>query len=54
MGSQSLIAMLAGPMGGLSNVVGYLSLLIIPSLVILALMIPETRGLSLEAAAQES
>ncbi len=53
-GSQSLIAMLAGPLGGLSNVVGYLSLLIIPSLVILALMIPETRGLSLEAAAQES
>jgi MFS family permease len=50
---QTLIAVLAGRVGGLSIVVGYLSLLSIPSAIIVALLLPETRGLSLEAAAME-
>ena len=37
----------------LSIVVGYLSLLAIPNAIIVALFLPETRGLSLEAAAME-
>ena len=40
-------------LGGLSIVVGYLSLLAIPNAIIVALLLPETRGLSLEAAAME-
>jgi len=51
--AQTLIAVLAARLGGLSIVVGYLSLLAIPNVVIVALMLPETRGLSLEAAAME-
>ncbi len=51
---QSLISLLAGPAGGLSVVVGYLGLLAIPSAVLYAVTIEETRGLSLEAAAQET
>jgi len=50
---QTLIAVLAGRVGGLSIVVGYLSLLAIPNAIIVALLLPETRGLSLEAAAME-
>lgn len=51
--SQTLIAVLAARLGGLSIVVGYLSLLAIPNAMIVALFLPETRGLSLEAAAME-
>jgi MFS family permease len=50
---QTLIAVLAARVGGLSIVVGYLSLLAIPQAIIVALFLPETRGLSLEAAAME-
>jgi len=50
---QTLIAVLAAHLGGLSIVVGYLSLLAIPNAIIVALLLPETRGLSLEAAAME-
>jgi MFS family permease len=51
--AQTLIAVLAARVGGLSIVVGYLSLLAIPNAIIVALFLPETRGLSLEAAAME-
>jgi AAHS family benzoate transporter-like MFS transporter len=51
--AQTLIAVLAGRLGGLSIVVGYLSLLAIPNAIVVALLLPETRGLSLEAAAME-
>jgi MFS family permease len=51
--AQTLIAVLATRLGGLSIVVGYLSLLAIPNAIIVALFLPETRGLSLEAAAME-
>ncbi len=51
--AQTLIALLAARLGGLSIVVGYLSLLAIPNSIIVALLLPETRGLSLEAAAME-
>jgi len=51
--AQTLIAVLAARLGGLSIVVGYLSLLAIPNAIIVALFLPETRGLSLEAAAME-
>jgi MFS family permease len=51
--AQTLIALLAARVGGLSIVVGYLSLLAIPNAIIVALLLPETRGLSLEAAAME-
>ncbi len=51
--AQTLIAVLAVRLGGLSIVVGYLSLLAIPNVIIVALFLPETRGLSLEAAAME-
>ena len=52
-GAQTTIAVLAKPLGGLSNVVGWISLLGIPSAIIWGLFIDETRGLSLEAASQE-
>ncbi len=52
--SQAAIAVLAGPLGGLSTVVGYLALLAIPSAVIFGLFVDETRGLSLEAASKEA
>ncbi|HKN12905.1 MAG TPA: MFS transporter [Candidatus Binatus sp.] len=51
--AQTLIAVFAARLGGLSIVVGYLSLLAIPNAIIVALLLPETRGLSLEAAAME-
>jgi len=52
-GSQVAIAALAGPLGGLSVVVGYLALLEIPSAIIWGVFIDETRGMTLEAAARE-
>jgi MFS family permease len=52
-GAEVIIATLAKPLGGLSNVVGWLSLLIIPTVIIWGLFIDETRGLSLESAAHE-
>jgi MFS family permease len=51
--AQALIAVFAARLGGLSIVVGYLSLLAIPNAIIVALLLPETRGLSLEASAME-
>ncbi len=51
--AQASISILARPLGGLSNVVGWLALLTIPSVAIWGLFIDETRGLSLEAAARE-
>src|SRR5262249_17846491 len=48
--SQAAIGALAGPLGGLSIVVGYLGLLAIPSGIMFGLFIEETRGLSLEVA----
>jgi MFS family permease len=52
-GAQAAIALLAKPLGGLSNVVGWISLLWIPSALIWGWFIDETRGLSLEAASGE-
>lgn len=51
--AQASISILAKPLGGLSNVVGWLALLVIPSVAIWGFFIDETRGLSLEAAARE-
>jgi MFS family permease len=51
--SQMTIATLAGPLGGLSVVVGYLALLEIPAAIIWAIFMDETRGMTLEAAARE-
>jgi MFS family permease len=51
--AESAISMLAKPMGGLSNVVGWLALLAIPGAVLFGLTIDETQGLSLEDAAHE-
>lgn len=50
---QAIIAMAAVSAGGLSVVVGYLGLLAVPSAILFALTVEETRGLSLEAAARE-
>jgi MFS family permease len=52
--AQASISILAKSLGGLSNVVGWLALLTIPSVLIWGFFIDETRGLSLEAAARES
>jgi MFS family permease len=51
--AQSSIALLAQPLGGLSDVVGYLAMLATPSAILFGLFIEETRGLSLEVAAKE-
>jgi MFS family permease len=51
--AQAAIALLAEPLGGLSNVVGYLALLAMPSAIIFGLCIEETRGISLDVAARE-
>jgi len=51
--SQATISILAPRMGGLSIVAGALSLLLLPSALLFGLMIDETRGLSLEASANE-
>jgi MFS family permease len=52
--AQVTVAVLAKPLGGLSNVVGWISLLSIPSAIVWWLFIDETRGLSLEAASRET
>ena len=52
--AQATIAVLAKPLGGLSNVVGWISLLTIPCVTIWWLFIDETRGLSLEVASRET
>ncbi len=52
--AQTLIAVLAARLGGLSIVVRYLSLLAIPNAIIVVILLPETRGLSLEDAAMEA
>jgi len=52
--SHTTVALLAGPMGGLSVVVGYLALLGLPSAALFAIFIDETRGLTLEAASGEA
>lgn len=52
--SHTTVALLAGPMGGLSIVVGYLALLGLPSAALFAMFIDETRGLTLEAASEEA
>jgi MFS family permease len=53
-GGQATIAILAKPLGGLSNVVGWISLLGIPCALIWWIFIDETRGLSLEVASGEA
>ena len=52
--AQVAIAVFSAPLGGLSNVVGYLGLLAIPNAVVFARFIDETRGLPLEVAAGET
>ncbi|MGA9722233.1 MAG: MFS transporter [Candidatus Binatus sp.] len=51
--SNAAVAILANAMGGLSIVVGALSIVGIPAAILFGLMIDETRGLSLEMAAKE-
>jgi len=51
--AQGAIALLAERCGGLSVIVGYLGLLSLPSAVVFGVSIQETRGLSLEIAANE-
>jgi len=52
--SNAAVAMLANAMGGLSIVVGALSIIGIPAAILFGLVIDETRGLSLEMSAKES
>jgi MFS family permease len=51
--SNAAVALLANKMGGLSIVVGALSIVGIPAAILFGLMIDETRGLSLEMAGKE-
>jgi len=51
--AQAAISVLAPRMGGLSMVVGALSILLVPSAMLFGLMIDETRGLSLEDSSSE-
>lgn len=51
--SNAAVALLAHAMGGMSIVVGALSIIGIPAAIVFGLMIDETRGLSLEMAAKE-
>jgi MFS family permease len=51
--SNAIAASLAHVAGGLSSAIGYLALAGIPAAILFALMIDETRGMSLEAAALE-
>ena len=51
--SNAAVAVLANAMGGMSIVVGALSIVGIPAAILFGLMIDETRGLSLEMAAKE-
>jgi MFS transporter, AAHS family, 4-hydroxybenzoate transporter len=52
--SNAAVALLANKMGGMSIVVGALSIVGIPAAIAFGLLIDETRGLSLEMAAKES
>jgi putative MFS transporter len=52
--AEAMIALLAQPLGGLSVVVGYLGLLMLPSALIWGMFVEETRGLSLEVSARET
>lgn len=52
--SHTTVALLAGPLGGLSVVVGYLSMVALPAAPLFAIFIDETRGLTLEAASGEA
>lgn len=51
--SNAAVAMLANAMGGLSIVVGALSIIGIPAAILFGLMIDETRGMTLEMASKE-
>ena len=51
--SNAAVAVLANKMGGLSIVVGALSIVGIPAAILFGLMIDETRGMSLEMAGKE-
>ena len=51
--AQTLIASLVGPLGGLLLVIRCFALLGIPSAIVFALFIDETRGISLDEAAKE-
>ena len=51
--ANAAAAMLATAMGGLSIVVGALSIVGIPAAILFGLMIDETRGMSLEMAGKE-
>jgi hypothetical protein len=51
--SNAAVAVLATKMGGLSMVVGALSIVGIPAAILFGLVIDETRGMSLEMAARE-
>ncbi len=52
--AHSSVALLAGPLGGLSVVVGYLALFGLPGALLYAVFIDETRGMTLEAASRET
>jgi len=51
--SNAAVALLANAMGGLSIVVGALSIVGIPAAILFGIMIDETRGMSLEMAGKE-
>jgi MFS family permease len=52
--AHSAVALLAGPLGGLSVVVGYLAVFGLPGALLYAIFIDETRGMPLEAASGET
>ena len=52
--SHTTVSLLAGPLGGLSVVVGYLALVGLPGAVLYAVFIDETRGMTLEAASADA
>lgn len=51
--AQAIIAAMSGPLGGISVVVGFISLLALPAALVFARFVDETQGLALEAAARE-
>jgi len=51
--SNAAVAALANTMGGLSIVVGALSIVGIPAAILFGLIIDETRGMTLETASKE-
>ncbi len=53
LGAEATISILARRLGGIAGVTGWLSLLGVPSAIAFGLLIDETRGLPLEAAARE-